>query len=230
MIRLYIDSKFKKGDRLEIPKDEFRYFSSVRRGQGEVILFNRIGEEALGKVSEKFFEIEEVRKIEIPLYNLTVAVALPENAVIPGIIRTVSELGAKELIFFSGKRSQAASRRLTENARFEKTSLESARQCGRGVPLQIKVAKDLLNISPPTNSQVLFFDEASSDKKSLDEKSHSMSSVVAIIGCEGGWSEDERDFAKKSDYHFVHFETPILRVETAATVATFYAIERMRKL
>lgn len=228
MIRLYIDVPFRAGVELKIPDNEWKYFSSVRRGAGEAVLFNRRSQEAVGIIEKRNFRIKAVRDVTTPTYRLTVCVGLPENAVIPSIIRALSELGAIKLIFFAAKRSQSNAKRIKDVARFERLAIEAARQCGRGVPLEIETAGELAALATRFDSNVFFFDESSHRKSKVT--SEKLIEAWLLLGPEGGWTEEERDLAKSSGWSVVHFETPILRAETAATAATFYALQRMNPI
>jgi len=50
---------------------------------------------------------------------------------------------------------------------------------------------------------------------------------IVVVGCEGGWSESERKEAKVLGFESVHFETPVLRVRTAALCGAFFAIGQL---
>ena len=52
----------------------------------------------MGTMKRNVFEVENILRVLVPQYRLRIAVAIPENAVLPGILRSVSELGAKELV------------------------------------------------------------------------------------------------------------------------------------
>jgi RsmE family RNA methyltransferase len=186
MIRLYVDIDFKKDAQIDLPKDELRYFKSVRRGQGPVSLFNQKGQVAEGKIEGNSFVIEAVKTSEHPFYNLCVAVALPDAGVIPPIIRSLSELGVAELLFFEGERSQKAKARLNVSPRWERISIESARQCGRGKPLEIKVG-DWASIEGLDDIPLkLFLDEAPLDN--VKETSPLSEKALILVGPAGGWT------------------------------------------
>lgn len=230
MIRLYVDKVFKSGLQLELPAEELRYFKSVRRGQGDVRLFNRQGEEALGAVDGKVFKIDRVLKVDIPLYPLSVGVGMPETSVIPSIVRSLSELGVEELFFFEAERSQNFKKRAAVSSsvigRWAKLAVEGARQCGRPKPLEISLRswkeKDFLK----RFDRILFFDEAKSSLPSASSITVTKNQrLLALVGCEGGWTESERDVARQHGFFGVHFETPILRVETAVVCASFRSLQ-----
>lgn len=232
MVRLYIDTLFALGKRLKVPADELRYFKSVRRSQGQICVFNRQGQEALGQLDGSEFLVEKIESVKLPIHPLTMAIGLPENSVIPLLIRSLSELGVAELIFFEAKRSQAGkARKISSNfERWDRLAIEAARQCGRGSPLRVTF-QDLQSLDG--FSTRYFFDESAEIQPNIsrgDSKKNDSTKAkcLSVIGCEGGWSEEERQWARQRGFEFVHFQTPVLRVETAAICAAFFSIEKNR--
>jgi len=245
-VRLYVDADFSVGESIPLPAEEIRYYEKVRRKRGPIVLFNRRGSEASGELHENHFRINKVSVNPLPLYDLVVAVAFPESAIIPAIIRGSSELGVTKLVFFHAARTQATrSRHLNrkkENRpevlpRWTKIAIESARQCGRGVPLEISIETDWNPARMKDREHCWFFDEAtpaeSGESESSDVYEPRFSKVsrgFAVIGCEGGWTDQERQRARDHKFEFVHFKTPILKVETAVTCASFFCVERMNSV
>ncbi|MBN8554828.1 MAG: 16S rRNA (uracil(1498)-N(3))-methyltransferase [Deltaproteobacteria bacterium] len=227
MIRLYFDQTFEVGARLRLPKEELHYFRGVRRGQAEATLFNRQNQIAFGRVDEDFFVIDRVEEATSPRYPLTLALGMPEASILPLVMRSISELGVKELILFEAERSQNAKARMKNLARLEKIAIESARQCGRGAPLEISTSTwtDLLKKFADFERKI-FFDEAMADKSALTSTTKNSKNILLMVGPEGGWTEKERMAVRKNDFEWVHFETPILRVETAVVVAAFFGIQK----
>ncbi len=225
MVRLYVNQRFNEHDLIKLPEAEWHYYKNVRRGKGSVCLFNRFGEVATGVLRGSSFHIECVHIHSAPLHAIDLAVALPDAKVIPDLIRSLSELGIRSLFFFKASRSQAALSRLKDFGRFERIALEACRQCGRRIPLEIKTAdwKKLAKENQYTDKW--FLDEVEIENET--KRTAELSSLLIIIGCEGGWTTEERDEARKNGFRFIHLETPILRVNTAAIAASTLAIDRM---
>lgn len=222
MIRLYIDHSFHPGDEVRLPADELRYFRSVRRGQGEVCLFNRSGQEAKGRIKGTSFIVEAVHEIGYPIHPLSVGVALPDSKTIPMIIRSLSELGVRGLYFFDSDRSQRESAK--DFNRLEKLSIEACRQCRRPAPLEIQRVEFESEKFLKAFDQIVFLDEAPSGAGAHLKRSKKTSSALVLVGPEGGWSERERDIARQRGFQNCHLNVPILRVETAAICGAFYAL------
>ncbi len=229
MIRLYIDQDFLVGKAISLPEDEWHYFKKVRRGQGEVVLFNRRGQLAKGHVLDRIFEIKEVLINPFSVFPVTVAVGLPDQKVIPEIIQAVSELGVSRLLFFKAARSQSYAKRSEQIDRWNRVALESARQCERSSPLEIVVGESW-KMSAQDVDEIFFMDEQSSSSKSFFEISQHKkreASVLVVVGCEGGWTAEERhDALTYPNVQGLHLNLPILRVLTAVTAGSLLALQR----
>jgi 16S rRNA (uracil1498-N3)-methyltransferase len=229
MIRLYFDEKFEIGQGVQLPDEEWRYFQSVRRAQGDVLLFNRFNQIASGKWEGKLFRIEKISAAEVPIHPVTLAVGLPETNIVPQIIRSVSELGIQRLILFAAERTQKAKSRLENLSRLEKITIEAARQCGRGIPLQLETKSWADLLTQVEAEKKFFFDEAELMTPNRKKITVPPKNIFLLVGCEGGWTENERQQIQKENFEHVHFDTPVLRVETAATCAAFFGIQVLKK-
>lgn len=220
--RLYIDQPLAKGETVRLPAEELRYLKSVKRGQGSIEIFNRQSQVARGTLKGAEFYVLEVSEVVAPVYPITIAVGLPENSIMPQIIRSLSELGVSNLIFFNAGRSQKARDRMkASDSRWKRLAIESARQCGRGRPLEI-TSGDWRSVQGYAHRW--FCDEAAGSDLS-HVRIASSESILIVVGCEGGWTEEERQDARDLNFRFAHFATPVLRVETAVVCAGFMGIQ-----
>lgn len=226
MIRLYLDEAFQRGQRLRLSKKERRYYKTVRREQGEVRLFNRGGQEALGQFEEEDFVVTDIRSILLPVRPLHFLVGLPENAVVRKLILSLSEMGVETLTFFVADRSQSGSKRLSlinkEQDKFDDLAIEAMRQCERPRPLKIDAIKKLSGLSLESFDRRFFFDEAPAkvSKPSIDAQQK----LLVVIGPEGGWSEKEREWFQANQFTRIHLPTPVLRVHTACIAAAAWCL------
>lgn len=228
MIRLYWDKEFQEKDRIRLPKDEIRYYQSVRRAQGEVRLFNRFGQEASGYFEGKDFVVEAVHLVSTPTHAVRVALALPDAKVLKQIFPQLSEMGVQALSVFEAERSQAArTRKIDISSKWEKRAIESARQCGRGIPIQMEWASldELLEHHHSESWNSLVFDECSSEEAGPPFSLFESSPIDCVfVGPEGGWTEAERQRFQKAGIPRFHVKAPIMKVETAALVAASLAV------
>lgn len=230
MIRIYLDELFELGQEISISQDEWHYLMSVRRNQGPVEAFNRRGQVARGSCKNKKFKIETVSQNIMPLYPVVIALAVPDREALSLSIRAASELGIEKIILFSGDRSQSAKNIEKSFEKLKKLALESMRQCARPQPLAFEWVSKIDNLQFESEN-IFFLDEDPLTESALDRGSlNRQNRVVAIVGPEGGWSPRERDIALARNWKRLHFDTPIMKVSTAVTVASFHAISLVSKM
>ncbi len=152
-----------------------------------------------------------------PARAIHLGIALPKPDRARELIERLTELGVKSVTPLTAERTQRPpSDSLLEKLR--RGVIEACKQCGRNELLQIL----------PTQSATDFF--ASSDEETrliahrlgrVDD--HSMwrmksSTVIAAIGPEGGWTDNEVRLATDHGFEPINLGKRIYRVETAATV------------
>lgn len=225
MVRLYYDGPFRVGERIQLEKSEIQYFKKIHRARGEVVIFNRQGQEARGSWNEGAFIISSITQTKSPKYLISVAVGLPENAVIADLVRALSELGVERLVFFGAERSQAARIRKVNLERCERLAIEAARQCGRGLPLEVDFISDLEDLLKKfKDTRLILMDEAG--EKGSSKRGELKEPLVLLLGPEGGWTQKERDLMAQQKAQVLHLDTPILRVTTAAIAGVVYVLSQ----
>jgi 16S rRNA (uracil1498-N3)-methyltransferase len=118
----------------------------------------------------------------------------------------LNELGVEKITFIYCRRSQKSFR--PDFRRFERIAESSMQQCGRSERMKFELMEDLgsfLNAYPKT-AVLDFCDDVLEDDMEVE---------TVLIGCEGGFSEEERELF--SSCKTVRLNTPmILRSESAA--------------
>ncbi|MST04062.1 MAG: 16S rRNA (uracil(1498)-N(3))-methyltransferase [Candidatus Pacebacteria bacterium] len=109
--------------------------------------------------------------------------------------------------------------------RIGKIIKEASEQSGRGmIPVLNKPisVKDLL---PKKNELTLFFDKSGEDIFTLNNniENTNFEKMNILIGPEGGWSDDENNFALRNEFKIASLGKLTLRAETAVTVASYLA-------
>ena len=222
VIRLYIPEKFVEGETLKLPRKELHYFKKVRRGDELCEVFNREGQFARARLeADGYLRIESMLEKNFLPSPVKLAVGLPEKQVLKKIVLSLSEMGVSELILFGASRSQAWEKRKGGLAKLEDQCIEAARQCGR---------VDLLKVQALSFEQLLSLDEGA-HRVFLDEDPGLKGGVqlaqkpsLVVVGCEGGWTAQERDALNQGGFEPVHLPTATLRVETAVTCAAFLGL------
>src|ERR1041385_3825545 len=213
---------------VNLTADEARHLRDVLRLKAgdEVYVFDGLGHEFRCTVVKTKRDDAELRiqtevepaKPESQL-QLNLGVALLKGEKFDLVVQKVTELGVQRVTPLITRyadihlRDQAdAAKRV---ARWQRIALEAAKQSGRAfVPeISLPVAFESLSV----DGLVVVFSER--DGGALSSLIPSQS-VTALVGSEGGWSDDEIESAWARNFHIVTLGGRILRAETAAITVT----------
>lgn len=221
-------SAFNFGKRIvTLTADEARHLREVLRLKAgdEVQVFDGAGREFQAVVSQarrEFAELElrdeiEPPKPESPL-QLTLAVALLKGEKFDLVVQKGTELGVDKFIPLVTRYADIrlrdegdAEKRVT---RWQRIALEAAKQCGRSVVPEVTAPAQFASVIG--EDRCLMFSERGGQALDTDIKADNL---TAIIGSEGGWSDDELDQARAAGVPILTLGGRILRAETAAIAA-----------
>jgi 16S rRNA (uracil1498-N3)-methyltransferase len=219
-----------------LSQEETRHARDVLRLQTgeEIFVFDGAGREfhcavqGFNKNSMSLTVLAEVApaRPESPL-DLTLAIALLKGEKFDLVIQKTTELGVKRIVPLDTERadirlrdSDGSQKRV---ARWRRIALEAAKQTGRAyVPEIAEPAPfdSLLSSKAENNSSNrvrLMFSER--DGTSLLEATLSLDAqpagIIALVGPEGGWSDDEIAGAREGGWGIVTLGGRTLRAETA---------------
>ena len=213
LIYILLDEASKEN--LTLKGDTHKYLIKVRRHEvGNIIFFrNRDNIEILYKyeivdVDSRSLDIKlissEVSKIESEK-KLHIAWCVIDSKSIEKVLPSLSEIGVDRISFIGCDRSQKNFK--IDFKRFNRILEASMQQCGRSSYIkfdQFKNVEAFIDEFPDTK----VFDFCD---KTLDNYSNF---ATVLIGCEGGFSLQEKEFLKKQDVF--RLDTPmILRSESA---------------
>ncbi len=162
-------------------------------------------------------KLEEIPPSESPL-ELTLAVAIPKGDKMGLIIRMLTELGVARVIPLVTDRTVggSASASKEKSERWNRIALEACKQSGRSRIPEIAAPISFGRLSrvdlPETRIWI-------SVKGSPSLAAPPLSPCVALIGPEGGWSQEETDWGKANGFHELSLGPRTLRTETAAITA-----------
>lgn len=211
--------------------DQIHHLVDVRRGnEGELIEVSEEGESFLCQIASidpleinVIKKIEEKRELDI---DLAIAFSLLKGDKNEFIIQKCTELGVSSFIPFVSKRTivdvkDGGEKRIT---RLSRIGEEAAKQCRRDqVPSvhDIVAFKDLLGMQFD-HKLFAYEGEAGQDHTlfSYVGKIEKRSSVLVVIGPEGGFDDEEVALASDYGFAFVGLGRRILRAETAAIYAS----------
>jgi 16S rRNA (uracil1498-N3)-methyltransferase len=166
-------------------------------------------------------EVEDVRRSEMPKSRrIIIAVSVPKGERFDWLIEKCTELGVERIspVIFERTVRQPGNPKALD--RWVNIAISAAKQCKRLF---------LPQIDPPMNSQDcleaikkdspncrIIAGGMSVNCPSLAGQAFGQNDVAALVGPEGGFTENEEVFLKNSGVQFVRLSDTILRTETAA--------------
>lgn len=152
---------------------------------------------------------------DIPEVYLYLAILKKENFEL--VAQKATELGVREIIPIHTTR---VVKQNINDERVRKIIREAAEQSGRGIVPELHEALDFEEAITRSKSDDLrwFLDEYGEKKVQKNSKDKKIS---IFIGPEGGWTDEEKELAKKSKLEIVSISPFTLRAETAGITAVF---------
>jgi 16S rRNA (uracil1498-N3)-methyltransferase len=223
--RFYYDSL--EGPKVTLEGSESHHLAVLRLNAGDKVeLFDGQGGLAAAVISAirkniVMLEIENVHRSEFPTSRrIIIAVSVPKGERFDWLIEKCTELGVERIspVIFERTVRQPGNPKALD--RWMNIAISAAKQCKRLF---------LPQIDPPMNSQDcletikkdspncrIIAGGISGYCSSLAGQSFSSNDVAALIGPEGGFTENEEAFLNNSGVQFVRLSDTILRTETAA--------------
>ena len=217
--------------------DETRHLRDVLRLTigDEVYVFDGEGREfrcaiaEVDRTSARLRIIEEVTAASPEsALNLTLAVALLKGEQFDLVVQKATELGVTSLIPIITSRADIkiksdddAERKIT---RWRRIALEATKQCGRAKLMKIDppisfaefVARPPVNLAVSDELCLMFSEREGISLANAVDSIEQPSSVKAIVGSEGGWTDEELTLARELGWTIVTLGGRTLRAETAA--------------
>jgi 16S rRNA (uracil1498-N3)-methyltransferase len=204
--------RLRAGDEVSVFDGEGREFACVVR-------------EAGGRGGDAVLEVRgtaEPPSPESPL-SLTLAVALLKGEKFDLVVQKATELGVTRVVPVLSARADVRPRDTERRVeRWRRLALEASKQSGRArVPLvdSPQTFERLVEheSASPNAARMLFSERGGAGLRSLsDELTMRPSSVVALVGPEGGWDDEELAHARTHAWTLVTLGGRTLRAETAA--------------
>ena len=220
--------------------EETRHLRDVLRlhSGDEISVFDGAGREfhcAIETVTRDSTNLVVITKVEparpeSPLH-LTLAIALLKGEKFDLVIQKATELGVKCIVPLTTERADVRLRDSGDSkkrvARWQRIALEAAKQTGRACVPEVTAPLTFNSLlmmwavgekKAPTNTARLMFSER--EGGSLSEVTSSIAEqpgkIVALVGPEGGWTDEEIELAREGGWEIVPLGGRTLRAETAA--------------
>ena len=157
-----------------------------------------------------------------PTVSLELGIALPKPDRAKELIERLTELGVSSVTPIVAQRTQRPpSAGLLE--KLERLVVESCKQSGRNVLMQIGELCDLMTFIESTSAEKKLI--AHPDGVEIGSVGPMPNCVAVLVGPEGGWTDDEVSRAVDADFTKVGLGARIYRIETAAVVIAARVID-----
>jgi 16S rRNA (uracil1498-N3)-methyltransferase len=205
---------------LEISEDTYKYLIKARRHKiDDEIYFRNLNDNliylykliSISRRTAIFSLVNSEEKILENNNDLHLGWCLVDPKTVEKYLASLNELGVKKITFILCEYSQKNFKLNIE--KLEKILINSSSQCGRSSIIKLEIC-DSLEEFVKENNDTYFLDFSTT---LLDDKKDDIKTLV--IGCEGGFSQDERFTFNKDN--IVGFNSSlILRSETAIISAS----------
>ena len=194
----------------------------------------------ISAVSKQAITGQILETIQEPLHiapHLILGQSLLKGEKMDWVIQKATELGVREIIPIESRHSivQLKADRLDHQlTRWQRIAFEAAQQSEQWRVPTIAGPQSLTSVltSGETRSRILLLAERR-DGKSLQTialPQNTSSSLLILIGPEGGWSKEEREIAEKQGIEPMTLGPHILRAETAAIATISILQSRLGRL
>jgi 16S rRNA (uracil1498-N3)-methyltransferase len=169
-------------------------------------------------------DVETVISQPATNFPVTVAAAVPKGDRADWMVEKLTELGVSHFIPLATKRSVVLPSGRNKIERWERIAIESAKQSRRSGVMSIAPLTPLQEVTSAAKSGI--FLSTATDAVPIAQAIGQIRSneIILLIGPEGGWTDQEIDRMRAAGFVGAGLTSTILRVETAAIVATGLAM------
>ncbi|MCL2143873.1 MAG: 16S rRNA (uracil(1498)-N(3))-methyltransferase [Endomicrobia bacterium] len=229
-MHFYVKPENIKNNLFSMDNELAHYVANVRRfaQDDEIMIFDGLGNSYKAKitaVSKKFIEGKIISSsYKMPDFKVILFTAIPKGDRFEWLIEKAGELGIFEIIPINTKRSVNTSFSSNKLERYEKISLAASSQCGRNDIMKISNPADFKTACKKAagNANCLNVLPWESDNTPPANiiNAGKFTGANIFIGPEGGFENEEIEFARNLGIKTITLGHNILRVETAAVAAS----------
>jgi 16S rRNA (uracil1498-N3)-methyltransferase len=238
LVRFYCNPITKPS--VELSGLEAHHLSSVRRlTKGDKVeLFDGAGTLAvttIAAVSSKkvSLQVDEIKVIPRPSKTeIVIAVSIAKGSRFDWVIEKCTELGADRISPVIFERTVKQPKNPDITSRWNNLAIAAAKQSHRVFLPQIDKPAALTDVIKALKKDFpkgrFLLGSPSAEVSALTNQPLSGNAVIALVGPEGGLTEQEQTFLKDTGVQSVRFANNILRIETAAVAfASILAVQRL---
>lgn len=220
-------------DSVDLASDEARHLRDVLRLKpgDEVYVFDGAGREFHCCVEESRRDSAQLKitsKVEPARpessLDLTLAIALLKGEKFDLVVQKATELGITRIVPVITRHADIRLRDETDAvkrvARWQRIALEAAKQSGRAVVPEVNDPVAFESLIQPTADEmrrIMFSERAGlSLTEAAKDIPGDVSKVIALVGSEGGWADEELAGARDAGWTVITLGGRTLRAETAA--------------
>ena len=203
--------------------DQSHYLFRILRLQNgdDILVLDGAGKSYKGIIDQKKIVLGECVLLSEPASRkICLAQVIPKGKKMDWILQKSTEMGINHIIPLYSQRSNVPTISKHKFDRWLRQVREASRQCGRAlVPTLSKPLPIMDWLSSPIEyeTKVTLWEKA--DRNDLSVFQKTSSSLLMVIGSEGGFSDDEINAFSRTGFTVAHMGPRILRTETAAVVA-----------
>lgn len=206
------------GDNIKVVcGDDFNYFCTITE---------------INKNNSKLkVDYKEINKAN-PKINLTCYMALIKNDNLNLTVQKLTELGCTTFVPFESHYTVNKDKG-AKQVKLKTISEQSIKQCGRSKPMNILPTDKLFNLEKYLKQHdLIIFANETEQSKTLSEvlnENLKAKNIAFIVGCEGGFDDDEIKFLNSIGAKSVTLGSRILRAETASIMLTSIILSNFKE-
>jgi 16S rRNA (uracil1498-N3)-methyltransferase len=226
--RFVVDSEVLSAARVVLTGTQLQHLRARRLRVGsKLVLADGVGTQrhgvvtAIGRHQAVILLTDEQPLQRDSALRLTLAQALLKGDKLDWVVEKTTELGAAELVLFTSERTVGHAG-AARQARWTRVARSAAQQCQRStLPLIIgPIPLDQVLARDGEMLRLFFWEQEAPGSLAAVQRQHpQVSSVLAMVGPEGGFSPREAAQAAAAGFQLVGLAPRILRAETAAVAA-----------
>jgi 16S rRNA (uracil1498-N3)-methyltransferase len=230
MPHFYVKPENIGNDAFSMENEQAHYVSNVRRFEtgDEIMIFDGLGNSykaRITSISKRHVKGAIISSSYSLLdFKINIYTAIPKGDRFEWLIEKAGELGISEIVPLNAKRSINTSVSQNKLERYKKISVAASSQCARNDIMKISSPLDFKTACQKAAKNTGYMNIIpweSEDRNALVKtKENKYAGANIFIGPEGGFENEEIEFAQSLGIKTVTLGKNILRVETAAVVSS----------